>query len=59
MGVPANDERLQKGVAWLKCNQRESGMWFTRSPSKDSRNYFFNIGTDGANATWSIVTEGW
>jgi squalene-hopene/tetraprenyl-beta-curcumene cyclase len=45
LGTPATDERLQKGIAWLKHNQRESGKWFTRSPSKDSRHYFTNIGS--------------
>jgi squalene-hopene/tetraprenyl-beta-curcumene cyclase len=45
MGIPAKDLRLRKGVAWLKGNQRESGKWFTRSPSKDSKNYFTNIGS--------------
>ena len=44
MGMPASDARLQKGVAWLKSNQRESGKWFTPSPTKDSKNYFTNIG---------------
>jgi len=44
MGVSAEDPRLQRGVAWLKSNQRESGKWFTRSPTKDSKNYFTNIG---------------
>jgi squalene-hopene/tetraprenyl-beta-curcumene cyclase len=44
MGIPAKDERLQKGIKWLKSNQRESGKWFTRSPAKDSKNYFTNIG---------------
>ena len=39
MGVPASDARLQKGVAWLKANQRESGKWFSRSPAKDSMHY--------------------
>ena len=44
MGVPATDERLQRGVAWLKSNQRESGKWFSRSPVKDSKHYFTNTG---------------
>jgi hypothetical protein len=30
-GVPANDARVQRGVAWLKAHQRESGRWFTPS----------------------------
>jgi squalene-hopene/tetraprenyl-beta-curcumene cyclase len=30
-GVPANDPRIGRGVAWLKLNQRASGRWFTPS----------------------------
>ncbi len=44
-GVPATDNRIQRGISWLKVNQRESGKWFTRSPSKDSRHYFTNFGS--------------
>ena len=44
MGVPATDCRLQRGVTWLKSNQRESGKWFSRSPVKDSKHYFTNTG---------------
>jgi squalene-hopene/tetraprenyl-beta-curcumene cyclase len=44
-GIPASDERLQKGVAWLKTHQRESGRWFTRSLSTDSKHYLTNVGT--------------
>ena len=33
-GMPADDPRLQKAVAWLKTHQRASGCWFTRSPRK-------------------------
>jgi squalene-hopene/tetraprenyl-beta-curcumene cyclase len=43
-GVPADDVRIQKGIAWLKKNQRASGRWFTRSAHKDS-NYITNAGT--------------
>ena len=45
MGIPAGHERIQKGIAWLKSNQRQSGKWFTRSPAKDSRHYITNTGT--------------
>ncbi len=38
-GIPADDTRIQKGVAWLKTNQRESGRWFARSLFKDSKHY--------------------
>ena len=30
-GVPADDPRLARGIAWLKANQRASGRWFTPS----------------------------
>ena len=30
-GVPADDPRLSRGIAWLKANQRASGRWFTPS----------------------------
>ncbi len=45
LGLPASDNRLQKGVRWLKSNQRESGKWYTASPTKDSRHYMTNFGT--------------
>jgi squalene-hopene/tetraprenyl-beta-curcumene cyclase len=45
LGIPATDDRLKNGITWLKANQRESGKWFTRSPSKDSRHYFTNFGS--------------
>ena len=44
-GVPAEDDRLKKAIAWLKANQRESGRWFTRSPTRDSKHFISNAGT--------------
>lgn len=44
-GIPASDPRIEKGVAWLKSNQRESGRWFTRSAFKDSKHYITHAGT--------------
>lgn len=44
-GVPADDPRLARGVAWLKAHQRASGRWFTRSPSNDGRHYLTHTGT--------------
>lgn len=44
-GVPANDPRIQKGIAWLKSNQRESGRWFTRSLHADSKHFITHAGT--------------
>jgi squalene-hopene/tetraprenyl-beta-curcumene cyclase len=44
-GVAADEKPMQRGVAWLKANQRESGRWFTRSLNRDSRHYISNAGT--------------
>jgi squalene-hopene/tetraprenyl-beta-curcumene cyclase len=47
-GVPAKDEAVQRGVAWLKANQRESGRWFTYSLTTDKKHYISNAGTSFA-----------
>ena len=44
-GVSAKDPRIQRGVAWLKSHQRQSGRWFTRSLHKDSMHYITHAGT--------------
>jgi squalene-hopene/tetraprenyl-beta-curcumene cyclase len=44
-GVAATEKSIQRGVAWLKANQRESGRWFTRSLNRDGRHYISNAGT--------------
>jgi squalene-hopene/tetraprenyl-beta-curcumene cyclase len=44
-GVAAADKPMQRGVVWLKANQRESGRWFTRSLNRDGRHYISNAGT--------------
>lgn len=44
-GVPAADPHIARGVEWLKTHQRESGRWFTRSPTRDSKHYISNVGT--------------
>jgi squalene-hopene/tetraprenyl-beta-curcumene cyclase len=44
-GVPARDEALRRGVAWLKGNQRESGAWFTRSINTDRYHFITHAGT--------------
>lgn len=43
--VPADDARLQRGIAWLKSHQRASGRWFTRSPGGAKQNLHSNAGT--------------
>jgi squalene-hopene/tetraprenyl-beta-curcumene cyclase len=44
-GVPAKNPAIQRGVAWLTANQRESGRWFTRSLNNDKFHYITNAGT--------------
>ena len=44
-GAQATAKPIQRGVAWLKANQRESGRWFTRSLNRDGRHYISNAGT--------------
>jgi squalene-hopene/tetraprenyl-beta-curcumene cyclase len=44
-GIPADDGRIQKGVVWLKANQRESGRWFTRSLNRDNKHFISHAGT--------------
>lgn len=44
-GLPAERAELARGVAWLKANQRESGRWFTRSPSTDKYHFVTHAGT--------------
>lgn len=43
--VPAKDPQLERGIVWLKQNQRASGRWFTRSLKKDSQHYITHCGT--------------
>ncbi len=44
-GIDAKDARLQRGITWLKSNQRASGRWFTRSLNKDSKHFLSHAGT--------------
>lgn len=44
-GIPADHERVRRGVAWLEANQRESGRWFTRSLTSDGPHYISHAGT--------------
>jgi squalene-hopene/tetraprenyl-beta-curcumene cyclase len=44
-GVPAADPQIQKGLTWLKANQRESGRWFTRSLNRDNYHFLTHAGS--------------
>ena len=45
LGIPAGDERLQRGIKWIYANQRKSGKWFTKSPVNDAGNLISNVGS--------------
>jgi squalene-hopene/tetraprenyl-beta-curcumene cyclase len=44
-GVPVSDPAIERGRAWLKSNQRESGRWFTRSLNTDKHHFISHAGT--------------
>jgi squalene-hopene/tetraprenyl-beta-curcumene cyclase len=44
-GIPAGDPRIQRGIAWLKTNQRSSGRWWTRSLNRDGWQFISYSGT--------------
>ena len=43
--VPVSDPRIQKGLAWLKREQRESGRWWMHSLYRGNYNYITYIAT--------------
>ena len=43
--VPAGDQRIRRGVAWLKENQRVSGRWWMHSLYRGNYNYITYIST--------------
>src|SRR5262249_53698217 len=44
-GVPASDQRIQRGITWLKENQRETGRWWMYSLYRGNYNYITYIAT--------------
>jgi len=44
-GVDGAQDLAQKGRDWLHRHQKESGRWFTRSPSNDKYHYMTHAGT--------------
>ena len=38
-GVSADDPRIQRGLNWLRTNQRVSGRWWTRSLNTDKYHF--------------------
>jgi squalene-hopene/tetraprenyl-beta-curcumene cyclase len=44
-GVPKHDRRIQRGVEWLRTNQRQSGRWWTKSLNTDKQHFITYSGT--------------
>jgi squalene-hopene/tetraprenyl-beta-curcumene cyclase len=58
-GTPANTPAIQKGLMWLKTNQRESGRRFTASLWSDAfDNYVSHIGTAYAVMALKVCGKG-
>jgi squalene-hopene/tetraprenyl-beta-curcumene cyclase len=56
-GVAASDKRIQKGVAWLKENQRVSGRWWMDSLYRGNYNYITYISTAQALRALALCDE--
>ncbi len=56
-GVPADDNRIQKGIAWLKANQRVSGRWWMKSLYRDTYHYITYISTAQALRALALCGE--
>jgi squalene-hopene/tetraprenyl-beta-curcumene cyclase len=56
-GVPANDPRLQRGVAWLKAEQRVSGCWWMDSLYRGNYEFITYIATAKAMQALAMCGE--
>src|SRR5262245_1953682 len=56
-GVPASDQRIAKGIAWLKENQRQSGRWWMDSLYRGNYNYITYISTAQALRALALCDE--
>ncbi len=55
--IPATDERIQRGVIWLKQNQRVSGRWWMKSLYRDTYHYSTYISTAQALRALALCGE--
>ena len=44
-GISSDDSTIQRGVQWLKREQRASGRWWTRSLNTDKYHFITYSGT--------------
>ncbi|HEV7402150.1 MAG TPA: hypothetical protein VGO11_04455 [Chthoniobacteraceae bacterium] len=56
-GVPVSDARIQRGVAWLKENQRVTGRWWMKSLYRDTYHYITYISTAQALRALALCGE--
>lgn len=56
-GVPASDPRIQRGVGWLKANQRASGRWWMKSLFRNTYHYITYISTAQALRALALCGE--
>lgn len=56
-GVPASDPRIQRGITWLKQNQRVSGRWWMKSLFRDTYHYSTYISTAQALRALALCGE--
>lgn len=56
-GVPAADERIQRGIAWLKAEQRVSGRWWMQSLYRGNYQFITYIATCQALKALALCGE--
>jgi squalene-hopene/tetraprenyl-beta-curcumene cyclase len=56
-GVPASDKRIQRGIGWLKENQRVTGRWWMYSLYRGNLNYITYISTAQALRALALCDE--
>jgi squalene-hopene/tetraprenyl-beta-curcumene cyclase len=56
-GVPAEDDRLRKAVAWLKSEQRQSGRWWMHSLYRGNYHFTTYIATTKAMQALGMCGE--
>jgi len=55
--IPETDSRIQKGIVWLKQNQRVSGRWWMKSLFRDTYHYSTYISTAQALRALALCGE--
>lgn len=56
-GVPASDERIRRGIAWLKREQRATGRWWMKSLFRGTYHYSTYIATAQALRALALCGE--